>query len=341
LVALIALGVATGGHVGPSSSAIVEAAATWEVGSDGAGRYRWTLIDGGHALGRSVQGEQVVGFSREDRVELTLTAGLQSGGLVTTGQQVAPVRSIQLRAAIDSLRAQRDALVAERALLVAGGRVEEVAEASRRVDVAVSARDAAAIELRRVDGLYAAGAAGAAERQIAAQLLDLREREVSLARAGVSVARAPARAESLASLDAQIAAADIEIQRVDGLLGAGTLASPIDGMVEIGGTSSIVRVYDLEHVFIRFAVPQSARGSVSVGDTATFEVDGLDRTWQGALVEVSESVAWIGSAPTFIATARLDNPDFVLRTGMVGTVTVAPRAATGPLLARLSAWLAP
>ena len=80
-----------------------------------------------------------------------------TGTEVEVGQRVAAVHSLRNEQRLQQLQAERDALLAQRALLEAGGLPAEVEAAKARVAVARAEREAALIELARANALTAAG----------------------------------------------------------------------------------------------------------------------------------------------------------------------------------------
>jgi HlyD family secretion protein len=313
--------------------AVVEASQTFRITSDESGRYLWSLEDGRRAQGNAVVHQRVIAFSRDDMVELQVTPRLQSGALVTAGQRLAEIQSAAAANGVAALRAQREAVAAERALLAAGGRPEEVAEAARRVSVADANRAAYLPEVERLRALRTSGAVSAAEVQAAELLDEVRRVESDLARASLAVARSSARPEALAALDAKISALDARIAELDERLADTALASPVDGILEIGGGTTLLAVYDLNDAYLRFAIPEAQRSSVVVGDHVSFQTPSVPgESFEASVVEIAEVATVLTGRTVFLATALADNPTLALHAGMSGEVRVSPADRPGPLL---------
>jgi multidrug resistance efflux pump len=152
----------------------------------------------------------------------------------------------------------------------------------------------------------------------------VRRLRVDLANAGVEVARVPVRAEILSSFDAQIAEVDARIDEVARLLDEEQVLCPVDGVVDIGTGLEVVRVDQLQPVYLDIPIPVNARHRIREGAEVLFTTGAVNRTtFRGVLVEVATNDDAAQGRPVFWASASVDNPDLLLRRGMTGTVLIA------------------
>lgn len=311
---------------GVRANALVEAAHTFTIEVVDVGQYRWTLASGRPARGNTVLRQRSVVFDRADLVEIRLADGLGTGDAVAADQVLALLHSVQASRGLEELRAERARLESERALLAAGGTVQEVREAESRIRLAEALRESGRPDLERLRALAGSGVAPQAELQTAELLDQVRRLEIDLARAQLDVARGGARDEALAAIDAEIRAVDAEIAQLEDLIAGERVASPVAGVLELGGdplwpgVGPLLRVYDLTTVYLRVPIPEADRFLVTVGDVVRFEPAALPGTTvSGTLVEIGGDAAPLAGRQVFWASVEVANADGRLRPGMSGT----------------------
>lgn len=301
--------------------AVVEAARTFSLSSIEAGGYEWSVREGRHARGDGLMRERVQTFDRSDLVELVLEPDLTTGTFVNEGQVLATLKAPHLQRELDRLKAERDAVTAERSLLSAGARKEEVQAAQREVDVARAVRESEQAALERLRLLARDGAVSPQELQ-AAELQDrVRAMEIALAEAELAVARSSAQPEAIAALDGEIAALEAEIQHMEDLLADNVIKSPVSGTLEVGGNTVVLRVYDTHKVYLRVPVPETDRAFVENGIQTDFVTPSCPGVlFRGQVVDVGEDAAPLnGVGPqVFWASVEIANAEGQLRSGMSG-----------------------
>ena len=301
--------------------AVVEAGHTFNLAAIERGSYEWTLRDGRPARGQGILRQRVLRFERSDLVEMELFPDLVNGQKVSVGQQLASFRSPRTVRLLAEFKASRDSLEAERALLVAGGRPEEVREARAELELAEATREGEQPQLERMRALADQGLVTEAELEAALLQDEIRRMEIELARAALAVTRSSARLDALAALDAEIASLDARLEELNGLLDENRIESPIDGILEIGGNRNVFRVYEIDVIYLRIPVPEADRERVSIGDRVRFTTPAYPgTTFSGELVDVGENAINLNGAQIFWASAQVDNPDHELRSGMTGIV---------------------
>jgi hypothetical protein len=301
------------------------------------GEYTWNLLDALPARNQTPVVHRHVQFDRGELVELELAPELKTGTAVVPDQELAFLESPALVRELNELMGERDALAAELALLKAGGRPEEVTEAQRRVELAQALQEGEQPELERIRALHKEKMISDAELELVELQDETRRLEMELAKAQVAVVSGPARPEALKALEAQIAVLDAGLAELESVLEAYVIHSPISGTLEMGGSTNILRVYDLDEVYLRIPISQSARYSVELGSTVQFRTSACpDEHFEGTLVDLGENAINLNGRQVFWGSARVENPEHLLRPGMTGTVVVAAEES-GPGLAR-SLW---
>ncbi len=304
--------------------AVVEAGRTFSFRSLDNGRYSTNLQDGLPARGQGMINQQILQFQRSELLEMKLTAGLENGSRVAAGDVLATINSPRLDRQFAEMEANRASLEATRGLLVAGGHPADVQEASRELELVQVARDGTRAQLDRLQALAGEELISVAEVEAARLKNDLMELEVELARSRLDVARGLVRPEELRALDAEILALDTRLAEVHELLARGQIKSPIGGILEVGGRRTLLRVYDIETVYLRIPIPEADRYRVEMGDAVEFHTPSLTgRTFIGDIIDLGENATSLNGLQIFWASAAVQNGDGSLRSGMTGVVDIA------------------
>lgn len=329
---LVAMGFATATWAPVRAPATVAASQTFRVIGDEPGHYAWTLESGRPPGGPGLLRQRALEFDRSEVIELSVPATLATGQAVAQDQVVAELGSERASRRLEQLHAQRDGLEAERALLVAGGRPEAIAAADRQVAVAQAKHDEDHAAFERLQSLAGTGAVSAEDLRASELRDESGARDVELARARLAEARVPPRPEEIAHMDARLAALDAQLGDTESRLSEQRVKTPIAGIVEVGG-DALVRVYDVDPVYVRAALPESARARIVAGASVAFRSPALPgRAFTGRVAEIGESVsAGRGGQPVFYVTAEVANPDLALREGMSGSVELREDGWSGRL----------
>ncbi len=308
---------------GVRERAVVEAGRTFRLSTIAPGEYTWNLLDGMPARNETPVVHRYVQFGRGELVELRLAPELQTGAEVSADQELARIHTPGLQREVGELRAQRDALEAELALLRAGGRDEEVTEARRRLQLAEAIRAGELPHLERMRTLRAQDLVTEAELEVVELQDEARRLEIELARAQLAVVRAPARPEALQALEAQMAVLDAGLAELEALLDAYVIRSPFDGVLEMGGSTNILRVYDLDVIYLRIPIPQESRYRIAEGAAVSFRTPSCPgEAFEGTIVDLGENAINLNGRQIFWTSGRVENPDHRLRSGMTGEVTI-------------------
>ena len=304
--------------------AVVEAGQTFTVMSVEGGQYRTVLQDGRPARGAGLVEERQVVFERSDLIRLRPRPGLATGDLVTKEMPLADLETPSASARLAELAATRDALTHQRELLEAGGRAEEALLAAREVTRAEAQRDGARKAVDRARQLIAQNALSQAELEAAEVDYDMASADVDVARANLALTRSSARPEELAQVDSRIAALEARLEEARTQLAGETVLSPINGVLELGGTRAIMRVYDLERVYLRIPIPEASRNRLRPGAAVQFASTAMpEHTFSGVMVDLSEDASALNNVQVFWGSAEIANTEGLLRSGMSGSATVS------------------
>ena len=322
-------------------AAYVQASRVFSLTSIAPGMVEWAVRAGGSPGTHGLLSERMLQFERNDLVEMTVEPGLATGSLVSAGQPVAVVRSLHSQEQLRMLLSQRGAFAARRALLVEGGAPEAVRAAELAQEVAEAELAAERVRLEQVRLLTAAELLANAELEVAVAEEAVQQRRVALARAGVEVARNPARASALDEVDSGIAALDAVIAELERLCREEKMRSPIEGVLELGAQGAELRVSALDPVYLQLPIPVSFRARVAPGAPALFVTTAArGRVFRGRVVEIAESAATAQGRQVFWTSVEVANGDRALRAGMIGSALVpldGRRPPVGSEL-RLSIW---
>ena len=337
LAGLLLLAFLLPGGGGVRDRAVVEAGRTFLLISPNPGEYTWNLLDALPARNETPVLHRHVQFDRGELVELELAPDLTTGAMVAPGQELATIESPALVRELNELQGERDALTAELALLQAGGRDEEVTEARRRLELAQALREGEQPELERMRALHREKIVSDADLELLELQDESRRLQIELARAQLSVVSGPARPEALEALEAQVAVLDAGLEELEAILQAYVIRSPISGILEMGGSTNILRVYDLDTVYLRIPIPQEARHRIERGGSVQFRTSAcLGEHFEGTIVDLGENAINLNGRQIFWGSARVENPEHLLRPGITGTVALATETR-GPGLMR-SLW---
>ncbi|MBI4887231.1 MAG: HlyD family efflux transporter periplasmic adaptor subunit [Acidobacteria bacterium] len=218
------------------------------------------------------------------------------GDRVAAGDPVPQLDTREVELQIERARAERAAADAQRRVLEAGARPQEIRQAEAQEDAAATEVSAAAAErkaaerdLERFEALLRANAGSEKQRDDAQARVDVaRERErgaenrVRAGREGVSRLRAGATREELDAARARVAAADAQIAVLEKARADGSVVSPVAGIVtqklvdtgeQIAPRMPLVVVTDLDNAWANLFVPEPAMPRVRIGQPATVRTD--------------------------------------------------------------------
>jgi HlyD family secretion protein len=204
----------------------------------------------------------------------------------------------QLRAAL--AQAELAKSLAEADLARVQGLFQQGAVAQQQVDHAVTSRDTAAaqVESARQRLLEAERGSRLEEKQAAAAALRQAEAQVKASKAALDLALAGPRPQTIVAAEAAVAQAEAQLKAAEIQLGYARVSAPFDGVVTVKSAelgelvmagAPIVRLADLDNVWLRVYVPETELGRVKLGQSAEIASDTYPgRRYHGRVTEISQ-----------------------------------------------------
>lgn len=273
---------------------------------------------------------------------------VSEGDRVAAGDLIAQLDTRDTELQVERLRAERAAADAQRRLLAAGARPEDIRQADAQVRAAeaeVTAIDAelraAELDLERFEALLKANAGSRKQRDDAQARADVaRERQrsarerVRAARETAARLRAGARREELDAARARVAVVDAQIAALQKGIADARIATPAAGVVTqklvdagelVARGTPLVIVTDLDNAWANVFVPEPMVPRVTLGQAATVRTDAGGEGLPGKVTFVSPRAEF---TPRNVQTAEersklvyrikvaVDNRGGILKSGM-------------------------
>jgi len=318
----------------------VRGAQVFSIASLEPGRYLCALRSNREAGGSALVRQRTLEFERSDLVDLELDPAIITGAEVGIGQPLAAVHSLRNEQRLQQLQAERDALLAQRALLEAGGLPAEVEAAKAQVAVARAEHEAALIELERAKALTEAGLISDLEFDVVVSAEEVCRLEVESSIAEVEVARDAARPEAISGVNAEIVALEASIAELGRLVDERAVLSPIDGLVRLGAEDCEVEIHAVDTVYLAIPVPGEKRALVQPGLMVRFVGDDVGGpALEGEIVAVDTEIAVVNGSAIVWASAEIDNQPRRLTPGMTGVAEILAGGESPSVLAILTSML--
>jgi len=270
------------------------------------------------------------------------------GSRVEAGAVLARLDTGDAELALARVRAEADQAQAQRRLLLAGARPEELRQAEAQFVAAQADAAAAGAELAaaqtdvdRFEALLASSSGSRKQRDDAVARRDVARARAESAAGRVSAARetaarlrAGARREEVDAATARVAAAQVQIATWEKAIADATIAAPLAGIVtetlsEVGEFAQprapVVVIADLDHVWANVYVDEPVVPRLRLGQAATLFTDAGGAGIPGTLTYISAKAEF---TPRNVQTAEdrsklvyrvkvsVDNRDGVLKAGM-------------------------
>lgn len=320
--------------------ALVRGAQVFTISSLQPGRYLYGLRSNREAGASTLIRQRLLEFERSDLVELELNESIVTGTEIEVGQPVAAIHSLRNQQRLQHLQADHDALLAQRALLKAGGLPAEVQAAKARVAVARAERDAAQAELRRARDLAAAGLISDSEFDVLKSKEHVCLLEVESSLAEVEVARDSARPEAISEIDAEITALQANIAELNRLVDEKIVVSPIAGVVRLGAADCEIEIHSVNTVYLAIPVPGDKRAQIDLGSAVRFVGESaVSPALDGTIVAIDTEITVINGQAMVWASAEIDNRSRSLTPGMTGVAEILVSRESPTLLATLASRL--
>jgi HlyD family secretion protein len=277
-------------------------------------------------------------------LELTVTEGSR----VAAGTVVARLDTADATLALDRARADRAQVEAQRRLLRAGPRIEDVRQAeaqvmAARTETAAADADVAAaqVDVDRFEALVASRSGSRKQRDDAVSRRDVArararavEERVRVAEETLARVKAGARREEVAAADARVTAADVQIKILEKAIADAVVTAPVSGivsdlMVDVGELvaprAPLVVITDLDRAWANVYVDEPVVPRLRIGQPATLFTDSGGPGIAGRVRVISTRAEF---TPRNVQTAQdrsqlvyrlevsVDNTSGVLKSGM-------------------------
>lgn len=268
---------------------------------------------------------------------------VQEGDEVTAGQEIARLDTTDARLALAAARAERAQADAQRRLLVAGARREDIAEAEAQLDRAQADLRGAQQDFQRMQSLLESGSGTDKSRDDARTKRDMAAAAVAAAEERLRKLRAGSRPEEIDAATARVAAADARMAQLEQQIMDAVVRTPVKGVVteklaETGelvsrGTGLVV-VAELARPWLGIYLPEPDLGRIRLGQEAEVATD-AGQTRKGHVTFISPQAEF---TPKNVQTpderAKLvykvkigiDNEDGLFKQGMPAEARLQPVA---------------
>ncbi len=258
----------------------------------------------------------------------------QEGEKVEAGQVVARMDTSTLERELEKARAERDAAQAALALLLAGARQEELAEAQARLAAAEVELAAAQADLARYAPLAERGSASRKLRDDAATRAAVAQEQCNALRARLAQLLAGPRAEEVALARAQLRAAEAAVGILTQRLADAQVRSPITGYVTarvaepgefLPAGAPLLVVADLAHPWLAVFLDEPSLSRVRLGQPVRVRLDGHQESITGKVRFIAQQAEFTPknvqtpeerAKLVFRVEISLPNPELVLKPGM-------------------------
>ncbi|MFM1653918.1 efflux RND transporter periplasmic adaptor subunit [Brevibacillus sp. B_LB10_24] len=253
---------------------------------------------------------------------------VDEGSKVTKGQTVIQLESDDYVQQVQQARAGISGAEARLADLKAGSRSQQIAQLQSGVDQAKASLDTAQKTYDRMKSLFDSGAISQADLDKVALDLERAKAGYDQAKAQLDLAQEGATPASIQALAAEVERSRTSLNIAETALANTAIKAPIDGEVVSRAVDpgemaqpgvALMTVVSMNKVKVEASVPQEQINQVKKGSHVSVKVDGLpDKTFQGT-VDFISPVSDQNSS-TFPVKVIVDNPDGLLKAGMVAQV---------------------
>jgi len=221
---------------------------------------------------------------------------ISEGASITNGQVVATIDSAMYLLRCDEARAALAQAQAQRDLMLAGSRDEDIQRARAQVREAKASADAAITDSRRMETLLTQNSATQKQRDDAATALE--RTSASLAASEQQLARLIKgnRQEEIRATQAAVELAQARLAQAEKALADCTVKSPATGTITtknveqgemvMAGTP-LATLSQLSEVWLSLYLPETKLPSVKLGQKARIKVDGDPVRYEGIITFIS------------------------------------------------------
>ena len=211
---------------------------------------------------------------------------VDEGDVVTAGQIVAVLDTIDNELLLRQAKAERDRADADWRLARAGSRPEDIAELEARAASITASLEGAEKELQRQEDLLREGITTASDRDDALARRDSLLGDAGSAREALRRARAGNRLQEIQAARAAVDAAEAKVAQLEQQIADARIVSPVAGVVTqkiaepgelLSAGAAILVVTDLAQPWLTVYVAEPDLGRVKLGAAAEVVTDGGER----------------------------------------------------------------
>jgi putative peptide zinc metalloprotease protein len=262
---------------------------------------------------------------------------VKEGDAVKAGQVIAKLDDAQERAAVATGEAEVARLTAERKLVQQGARPEEVEVAKQAVATAQKRYDFSSAEARRQQAAYLRHAVSEQQYQQFLSQAEVDREQLREAQRRLDLVSSPGRPERIDEINAQLAAAQAQLDYHKQQLENTQIRAPVAGRVLSGSLQfavgdflhvgdKLATIVDSDHLQVEVKIPEQDVGEVSVGNRAWVKVWSLPGTsFHGTVVAIAPSAEPAPYGKIVRVTVNLDQADPRLRPELTGYSKVRGR----------------
>jgi HlyD family secretion protein len=225
-----------------------------------------------------------------------LAVHAEEGAIVSEGDTLALIDPTDYELRLEAARAALSRVRAQRDLVMAGARDENIEQARSGVREAQAAATLADTSYTRARRLFESGSS---TRQGLDEAYAARERSfaaLSSANEALAMLLRGNREEEVRMAQAQVDQVQAEAALAERALGHCTITSPVDGTVTVkvaepgemvGAATPVAVLSSLDRVWLSIYVPEPMLAGIALGDTAYATVDGRSDVFSGSVVFIS------------------------------------------------------
>ncbi|MCX7894884.1 MAG: HlyD family efflux transporter periplasmic adaptor subunit [Thermoanaerobaculum sp.] len=221
----------------------------------------------------------------------------QEGQPVEVGQLIARMTTTQLEQELARARAERDAARASLALLEAGSRPEEIAEARARLAAAEAELKAAEEDWARYGPLAERGTAARKLAADAAHKVERLRQQVDALRARLDLVVRGPRPEEVALARARLAAAEASVRLAEQRLADARLVAPCSGVLTarlaepgewLSRGAPVAILANLDQPWLEIFVDEPVLSQIRLGQEVRVRVDGHSGFFTGRVMHIAQ-----------------------------------------------------
>jgi len=235
-----------------------------------------------------------LGFQAVGRLD---TIAVDEGDIVTAGQWLARLDTVEMAARRQQAEAQADAAKAILLELERGSRSQEIAQARAALTAANNRLNDAERDLERAHLLRTSGAVSQEALDKAQVGYDIASSQAQQAQEQLSLLEQGPRAEKITAQRALVAQAEAAVRTIDATLANMSIHSPFNGVVTVrhrepGETvplgSPVLTVMNRDDRWVRIYIPENRIGAVHIGQPAEITFDTYpDKTYAGKVIYIA------------------------------------------------------